>query len=391
MFPVLILAFTAISSVAASTLNSVTWLRDKQSAIAKLETPGYPVWLMDKANAPMMYLQAEEYYWKEPSWKRSAIALNFTMSHDNKTLYLNHQPILPFAGSDTPPAIGAYQVPANYSNGQIRGLADMGLFRGYWEGLTLGWRYLTLDYDRVVTSDPEATRWYAHQPTLVFRVMGLGAHSRSDVLEVERQKAIHVTLKDESFTSSDDPNRSYDIINIEFKDIDDSYSSYGRVPPTEDVESATKCSLWSWKCPDKDVYFYELGAPAYRFIWRSRFDQHGRIGSLRHAVYKKWAALLAVLENAGPSMLLSFAILFSSSMAVLAGVMGWKRFSKTRNRRLREAVGLDDSLLGEGAAQDALEKFVDVETDDEDEGAPPLPPRLVRPEATPALVDVETV
>jgi hypothetical protein len=391
MFFTPFLAFAAISSVAASTLNSVTWLKDKQSAIVKLSTPGYPLWLMDKANAPMMYSQAEEFYWKEPSWKKSAIVLNISMSHDNKTLYVNHEPILPFANLDTPPAIGAYQVPANYTNRQIGGLIDMGLFRGYWEGLTLGWRYLTLDYDRVVTSDPEATKWWAHQPTLIFRVMGLGAHSRSDVLETEDQTVLHITLKDESFTSSDDPNRNYDIIKIEFKDIDDSYPSYGRIPATEDVESTKRCSLWSWKCPDADEYFYEPGAPAYRFIWRSRFDQHGRIGSLRHAFWKKWAVLSAVLEDAGPSMLLSFAILFISSMAILAGVMGWKKIRETkRNRRCRAAVGLDDRLLGGDAAQDDLEKYVDVETDDEDEIPPPLPPRPVRPEAAPALVDVET-
>ena len=51
-----------------------------------------------------------------------------------------------------------------------------------------------------------------------------------------------------------------------------------------DCEPA-KCSLMSWLCADNGIYNAAKVSPC-RFIWCSRFDEYGRIGSPRHAMYR---------------------------------------------------------------------------------------------------------
>ena len=128
-FELLFLAFSVLGQARASSQglsdSSITWLEFQRSAVVKLETPGYPLWLMDKANAPILYEQAENFYWETDA--PSAILLNLTISTDRKTLLLNHKPVLPFADYNVPPLLEAYQVPADYSQSQIKGLISYGL------------------------------------------------------------------------------------------------------------------------------------------------------------------------------------------------------------------------------------------------------------------------
>jgi hypothetical protein len=126
MFSTIVFVSSLLAHVSASSSPLTTWLESQRSAIVKLPTPGYPLWLMDKANAPILQSQSADFYWEQD--KPSAVLLNLTMSHDNKTLLLNHQAILPMANGLTPPKIEAYQVPAETTEKQIRGLASQGLF-----------------------------------------------------------------------------------------------------------------------------------------------------------------------------------------------------------------------------------------------------------------------
>ncbi|KAF2734528.1 hypothetical protein EJ04DRAFT_512494 [Polyplosphaeria fusca] len=377
LFELLLIGFGTIKLAAASSISSgdfVTWLHFQRNAIVKLDTPGYPLWLMDKANAPIMYEDAENFYYEmdEPS----AILLNVSMSQDSKTLLINDQPVLPFANYDVPPRIGAFQVPAEYTSKHVISLKEQGLFDGYWQYLTLSLRYLALDYDRLVWADPFTGPYQNHEPTLNFRIMGLGAHSRSDVLDATKQKVLTVTLSDSKHGSSDAWDRSYGITKIEIKEPE---KAYVYAPATEPSQEA--CTTKSWKCPDKGLYSDD-SPPPYRFIWRSRFDEYGRIGSRRHALFRKIDVLRKFFKDAGPSMLLSFCILFGLSMLGMATYYMVKKCRQGREKEVRD-LAHDDSLLGEFDG----EKYFDEEDSEDEEGVPPpLPPR---PQQVGVLIDLE--
>jgi hypothetical protein len=376
MFSTIVFASSLLAHVSASSAPSTTWLESQRSAIVKLPTPGYPLWLMDKAKAPILQSQSADFYWEQD--KPSAVLLNLTMSHDNKTLLLNHQAILPMANSLTPPKIEAYQVSANTTEKQIAGLASQGLFNGQWDGLTLSLRFLALDYDRLVWSDPESGPYMNNQPVLKLRILGLGAHKRSDVLDAEQQMVMHVTLTDLNHGMSDAPEASYRIMNIEFKTLE---RTYDYVPALEPKQK--ECTRWSWSCADEGLYANGGGrTSAYRFIWRSRFDEHGRIGSLRHSVFRKMSVLKDVWEDAGPAMMMSYGIVMGPILLFLVAVMVYKRFVKQKGDQIKMSDAFDDSLLGE---EGFGEKYVDIE--DVDEVPPPLPPRPARREEK--LVDLE--
>ncbi|KAF2106243.1 hypothetical protein BDV96DRAFT_591421 [Lophiotrema nucula] len=376
-FDLLFLAFSVLAQASAPSWGSVTWLRSQESAIVKLDTPGYPLWVMDKANAPMLYKDAEKFYFETDA--PSAVLLNLTMSHDNKTLLINNKPVLPFTDYNVPPTIEAYQIPAEYTRSQVKGIIDMGLTKDwYWHDLTTAWRYLSLDYDLLVRADPYTGPYMSHYPVLRFRIMGLGAHSRSDVLDESKQQVLRVTLKDNNAGSSDDPKRSYSIMRIELVDFKNAYDSW--TPKTE-PEGNEKCSTSSWLCPDKGLYA-DASPPPYRFIWRSRFDEQGRIGSGRHALYHKIAVLGDIFTDAAPSMLLSFGILMSISVVILAIVGGVKIWKKRKENKIRDLAD-DDRLLGEEG-----EKYFDEDDEDEDDVPPPLPPRP-SPKTEGVLIDLE--
>lgn len=357
MLPALNLSHSLVA-VHALTNPSVTWLEPQRSAIVALDTPGYPFWLMDKANAPALYRNAEGSYWE--THRASAVLLNLSMTADNTTLLVNGKAILPFEDYNIPPTITAYQAPANITERKVRSLAEMGLLRGDWEQLTLSYRSLELDYDRLVWADPARGPWQHHVPTLRFRIMGIGAHSRNDVLDTRRQKVLHVTLTEWS-------HGAYAITNVEIKSLDESYGYVHPGPTTAPKKcpdmgyGPSTCSLRSWRCPDEGLY--EADAPPYyRFIWRNRFDEFGRIGSLRHAVVRKLSVLREVWEDAGPAMLLSFGILLGLACLAMAGAAAWRRVGGRRERRVRD-LAEDDSLLGDYVA----EKYADEADEDEDE------------------------
>ncbi|KAF2705944.1 hypothetical protein K504DRAFT_460026 [Pleomassaria siparia CBS 279.74] len=367
MLSTLVLASSLLGYVSAS--SSITWLKPSHSAIVKLDTPGYPLWLMDKAHAPILQSQSEDFYWEQN--KSSALLVNLTMSPDFKTLLLNHEAILPMANGNTPPLLHAYQVPAEVTEARIRNIADYGLLNRQWEDLTMATRFLALDYDRLVWADPEAGPYSNHEPTLRFRILGLGAHSRSDALDSEQQTVLLVTLTEVNGRSSDDPDRSYRIARVELKNVEDGYA-HAYAPSVEPRQD--ECTLRSWKCPDKGLY-WTSGKPAYRFMWRSHFDNHGRIGSLRHAIFKKVHVLARFWEDAGPAMTMSFGILIGPILMVMLSLAMYRRFAKERSDRIRLSdAAFDDGIFGE---EGFGEKYVD---------APPLPPRPVNKDA--GLVDL---
>ncbi|OCK93272.1 uncharacterized protein K441DRAFT_697397 [Cenococcum geophilum 1.58] len=108
--------------------SSITWVEGGRSFVVKLDTPGYPLYIMNKSTAPALERESVDYYY--PTEEPSAILLNITLSSDNQTLFLNHRQILPLLDTSIPPRIEAYQVPANTSISRIKDLVSVGLLQG---------------------------------------------------------------------------------------------------------------------------------------------------------------------------------------------------------------------------------------------------------------------
>ncbi|PSN66459.1 hypothetical protein BS50DRAFT_589192 [Corynespora cassiicola Philippines] len=338
-----------LSSTALAT-SSITWLHPQRSAIIKLDTPTYPFWQLDKVNAPSLLRSAAPYYEESPTTP-SAILLNLTLALDSRSLFLNNEQLLPLKDANVPPQLKAYQVPASIPERKVRNIVEAGVLdreRG-WEDLTLAWRLLDLDYDRLVSLDGGGHHGSA---TLRFRVLGIGAHQRSDVLDAEKQKVVHVKVEG---------GREYRVTDVQVREVGESYE--GGLA----VERQTGCSLWSWRCGDQGVR--GCGAGYYRFVWRERFDGFGRVGSLRHAVMKKGAALKEFWEDAGASMVFAWAVLTSIAVGLVLVVKGWQAWREQRVKRREELVrrvaevegllGEDDD--GEGFYGDDDEKELDQE------------------------------
>lgn len=336
MHPSAVLVASLLSAYAAAE-SDVIWLKPQQMALVKLETPGYPLWVMDreKPKAPVIHQHNDEYfsYADEPS----AVLLNLSMSPNNHTLYINGHAILPLDDSNRPPQITAYQVHAETSPKVLRTYASSGLFKGL-----LGWDelqhrdFLELDYDRLVEADHETGPYYSHKPVLRFRIMGIGAYTTNEVLNVGQQNVLHVTLNDTNGKISRDPKRSYAITNIEIKSVSDSYGGEHK-GPREDVER--ECTIRSWACPDTGLY--TPMAPYYRFIWRSKFDQFGRIGSTRHAVVKRFSKVVDVV---GSRLLWQYTI---TLVVGLVAFVVWKVY--------QENINSSEERAARRAAQRSLE------------------------------------
>ncbi|ORY19583.1 hypothetical protein BCR34DRAFT_135051 [Clohesyomyces aquaticus] len=368
-------ARASVSPSDSASENSIIWHTSSPGggAIIKLSTPGYPFWLMDKANAPIMEEESGSSYYPQDSIS-SAVLLEVKLSADEKTLLLNNEAILPLKDPDHPPKLLAYQVPANITDEAILRIKQNGVLDNEWKHLTLAWRQLALDYDRLVWADPDGKGYYFNQPVLHFRILGLGAHKRNDVLDMAEQPTLEVTLYQKSSEENDVEKKSYVLKDIEVKD-----SEYPNIRPV--VEEEKECTLWSWRCPDEGA-LYVSGRPWYRFIWRERFDQHGRLGSLRHALHRKSAALRAFLNDAGPAMTMSFLLIFVPIVVGLWVYVTVKKWYVLRAVNRVRLLAESDRLLGEEGND--CEGFGEEKA----ELPPPLPPRPTQVVGE-SLIDVD--
>ncbi|KAF2806541.1 uncharacterized protein BDZ99DRAFT_466113 [Mytilinidion resinicola] len=296
-FQLILLAFSILSSTTASDpfqiekrfsesqqpLDDITWIEPYRRFVVKLDTPGYPRWLLNKTTTVAQeHTRAADWYYAVYD-QPSAILLNFTLSSDNKTLYLNSQAILPLMDTMLPPSLAAYQVPADISRNEFSLLKHNHVLSWAYYGMTIAYQRLTIDYDRLVWADPSSGPYQNHVPTLRFRLMGLGSYKQDDVLDDRLQKVVHVTLADQKHGSSDASDRSYLITEVAIKESRRSYAYAGVLP--NDVSRIDDCSARSWRCEDHGLY--AEGEPWYRYIWRHKFDQYGRIGSQRHQILRR--------------------------------------------------------------------------------------------------------
>ncbi|KAJ4305181.1 hypothetical protein N0V90_000712 [Kalmusia sp. IMI 367209] len=245
----------------------------------------------------------------------AAVLLKFEMSADNKTLLLDDTPILPLQNYHIPPRLSAYQVPTDIERSAIVALGEGDEFAKEKLG-----RMLELDYDRLVEGDPTGgPPYYNHKPILRFRIMGFGAEGKDDILDTEKQDVVQMVLEDRNNGSSSDPLRSYMISSIGVLSTKKAYSEAHMGPEADQEE---ECTRKSWKCPDGGVY--EAGSPyrtPYRFIWRRKFDEFGRVGSLRHDFVRQWEiSMQKAREDPWNSALVALGILLSTVLAIVGGM-----------------------------------------------------------------------
>lgn len=117
----------------------------------------------------------------------------------------------------------------------------------------------------------------------------------STALSSDDQHQIWIWLED---LSSHPPGTDYASIALRIKRVQVSRrwlnsDSKGRTTPGtttyRDLASLKRCYLWSWLCADIRGY------PYYQFIYRERFDQYGKKGSMRHFLTSIWGALVGVV------------------------------------------------------------------------------------------------
>ncbi|KAK7516244.1 uncharacterized protein IWZ02DRAFT_435508 [Phyllosticta citriasiana] len=300
MYPRLSWALLSLSIPYLSLADDVPVAKDERSQILKLDTPGYLSGLA--------------------SDQESAFILNFTMSGDNRTLLFNDRPMFPFPCPDSPTTFDACPVPSNFSTKELKHAPKAGSCVG-----TVGGARHELDFARVVSPEDEedAAKWTA-APTILLDILGASpsGSNNTTLLGSGTQKLIQISLD-----HATDLPKTYKISNIELLDRPAVYI-------LETPEHLPVCTSRSWRCAETEHY------PYYRYFWRQNFDQHGRIGSMRHNIMKNFGELgLHIWERAGIYMAISGGVLavaaVVSSIALLyrrgrAIQQGYRQFFDTR-------------------------------------------------------------
>lgn len=279
----LVTILLSISPPSAATTGRYSWSIPprERTVVAKINTPGVPLWVWNETNAV---------YDLEPG-AESAILLNFTLTHDNKTLLVNDEPYLtlPLKEPTTAPRISAYQVPQsltsqNTLDGRQR-LEVLGACRS-----TNKCRCFGLSYERSITPrDDPNIRYYNPVFEVRLDVIGLSADNDRLLTDVQSQGYVNIQMKHLHGGSSESEGTQYSLTRLSILNRD-------KPGPRPSEEG---CDRLSWRCAD-------MGDPPWwRRIWRHQFDEYGRVGSLRHALTKRWAekqlleVLLAVLLLCG--------------------------------------------------------------------------------------------
>ncbi|KAK8242174.1 hypothetical protein IWZ00DRAFT_367078 [Phyllosticta capitalensis] len=273
---------------------------DERSRILKLDTPGYSSGL--------------------ESDQGSAFLLNFTMSADNRTLLFNDRPIFPFPCPDFPTTFDACAVPSDFALSDVKSTPKPGSCAG-----AAGGARHEIDFARIVSPEDEenASKWTV-APQIFLDILGASpsGSNGTTLLGDATQKLVKVSLD----YASNYP-KTFKISEIQLLDRPADYA-------LQTPEEMPICTSRSWRCAETEHY------PYYRYFWRQNFDQHGRVGSMRHRIMKNSGELgLHIWERAGIYMAVSGGVLavaaVMSSIALLYGRgrairKGYQQFFDTR-------------------------------------------------------------
>jgi hypothetical protein len=250
-FPLHVLAFQKFPTHQSNQrLPGINFVEAGRSVLVRLETPDLSLW------------DAEEQYGEHVE---TALIFNFTISHDQSHLLLQDQPFLPLLDPNIPPRLHVPQTSeseSDFNHKKVYNYATLPHFG--------------LDYERTVNPQHEpAIDIYHYAPTLKLNLLGAGIAGYNTLLSSPEQRYIEVILKDENTCTGNPPTHKFVIQSVKVRKRD--HDIHHILP--EDVE---RCGRFSWRCVDFD------SSPWYRYIYRQDFDEFGRIGSLRHEMYRRY-------------------------------------------------------------------------------------------------------
>ena len=320
----LIAATAATGQPELPTRSGLNWLEEQRSVLVRLDVPLLPLWNQEDQIGEDL---------------PSALIFNFTLSHDNRTLLLNDNAILPLGNAYVPPRLYAYQTSKTLDELENDPLQIKNSPQ------------FSLDYSRIVPQAEDGSLKYNnYTPTLDLDILGAGIGEYNTLLPSDTQRFIRVILHQLEPPSTPFSSLSFKIADIHLEQRHPDSQSKG-------PDGLKPCTLWSWLCADKPKY------PWYQYIYRENFDDYGKIGSMRRFIHFKWAT---VIDAYGP---VQVAVLGAGFGIVILSLMGygiyrlWKRAQELWQRRPRgrdiDAWTADEELGG---------LLDDIEVEDEDYG-----------------------
>ncbi|CAL3967948.1 unnamed protein product [Diplocarpon coronariae] len=243
---------------AGDTRRGIRWLDEGRSVIVRLETPDLPPWNTATQTAENI---------------PTCLIFNFTLQ-DKRILLLNDVPIFPLRNAHVPPCLNARQSAitlAAFDDGTMPDFSNSPL--------------VLLDYYREVPPSEHPNAHYnIFNTKLELDILGVGNPDRPGerlLLTDDNQRIIRVNL-DELKPYQEYPyERSISELDFRLSDavLSDRYPYY---TPFSEPNTLKNCTMWSWRCSDFDQY------PWYHYVYRDAFDQHGKIGSFRHMLVRRW-------------------------------------------------------------------------------------------------------
>ncbi|KAF2083169.1 hypothetical protein K490DRAFT_70085 [Saccharata proteae CBS 121410] len=252
-------AMLALASLSTTTLartaspdtdsNSfIRWISPSRSVLVSLKTPGLSADIFSPSTNPSDI---------ENNLSTTSLLLNLTLTHDNRTLLLNHSPFLPLLPNpSTPPLITA---PA-FTNLTLSALNHL-LTHTSPPPSTLAHANYALSYSRLVTPrDDPSIHYTNHAPLLTLDIIGatIPAATAPTTLHLDTptQQTLLLTLHERHPATTP---KTYTIASVRGP------ASIALRPSEPDA-----CSPWSWRCADI------ADAPWYRWVWAPLFDEYGR-------------------------------------------------------------------------------------------------------------------
>ncbi|EPE35150.1 hypothetical protein GLAREA_10846 [Glarea lozoyensis ATCC 20868] len=259
LFPLIATAFQRFKGKDSST-RGIKELEQGRSYLISLNTPDLLLW------------DWEQQY-GEPL--QSALVFNFTISHDQRHLLLQDQPILPLLDANIPPRFSVPQTSESLTEFEQRRVYKY-----------TNAAHFEIDYERSVRPRDDPNREiHNYVPTLKFNVLGAGIAGHNTLLSSAEQRYIEIILKDENFRTHNPFNHKFVVKSVRTRRRGDEPN------PSVLPEDLKVCGRFSWRCEDMD------SQPWYRYIYRQDFDEFGKIGSLRREYLRRSSNLY---NNLGP-------------------------------------------------------------------------------------------
>jgi hypothetical protein len=307
------------------TRSGLRWLEKDQSVLVRLGVPLLPLWNQEDQIGEDL---------------PSALIFNFTLSHDNRTLLLNDNPILPLQNAYVPPRLYAYQTPQTVTQFENDPLTEYKSLPQF-----------SLDYSRIVPqAEAGSKKFYNYTLSLDLDILGAGIETYNALLPADNQRFIRITLQ--QLEPSSTP-----ISSLSFRIADVYLEERGPNNQFKSPDGFKACTMWSWLCPDKPTY------PWYQYIYRQNFDDYGKIGSRRHFIHLKWATLLEVYGVVQVAIISSIVGLVILSLIGYGVYKVWERAQELWQKR----IGDVDAWTADEEIGGLLDDVEEEEEEDDDD------------------------